>query len=149
MNELKDYLYNSDSFSVEHFIINDSGKCLIKTEDGNSCFEYQYPQEIKKYASSIFNFIFIPQKVNETLGNRIVNEKLKVISEYDIKCEYSKEVIRLISKHFCSNIALKESSEEENCVIMDKYFSYEFKQAYGNYVREIISTVINRFSSEQ
>lgn len=51
--ELEQFLNDSEKYSVEHFIINDSGKCECKLST-NATFEYEYPEEIKKDYSLMY-----------------------------------------------------------------------------------------------
>jgi hypothetical protein len=52
--ELKEFLYNSDKYSVEHFIINKSGKYNVTETE-----EYEYPTDIIKNMQIRFLTIFL------------------------------------------------------------------------------------------
>lgn len=141
--ELKQFLCDSNNYSVEHFIMNDSKKYIVSQKRDKDNFIYEYLPECNKYISSLFNFIFIPQSLNVKLGNNSIWEKLHLLDkEFDeIKCEYSRMIIETVKNNF-KEIVLQEKSDEE---IMrkeiDKYFSYDFKNIYTVYASQVISNI--------
>jgi hypothetical protein len=75
IDNLNSFLNNEEKYSVEHFIINKSG--TIKYLDDKD--EYPLPENTRQYGTYIFNFIFIPRKLNGTvLGNYSLQRKLKI-----------------------------------------------------------------------
>ena len=144
--ELLLFLTSPEEYSTEHFIINQSGKSTIKYSDSEDYFEYEYPDEIKKYAASIFNFIYIPRQLNRALGNKIVTEKIQCLSSVDIACNYSKVVLQAAEQRFKDIPALNAGEEDTNKSEMDKYFAYDFKQQYSALVSAVLKAIADRFS---
>ena len=60
VDNLNSFLSNEEKYSVEHFVINKSG--TIKYLDDKD--EYHLPENTRQYGTYIFNFIFIPRKIN-------------------------------------------------------------------------------------
>lgn len=112
--KLKDFVSNSKKYSVEHFVINKSGKYK---ESGKMI---SYPRTIKNYKESLFNFIFIDEDLNRDLEYMEIDKKLRLINEKlieepgIIECEYSKLIIDLCNKEFPEGI-----DEETFC---DKFY---------------------------
>lgn len=142
--ELHVFLSNEEQFSVEHFVANNSGKCMVKYKDSDEFFEYEYPTDIKKYAASIFNFIYIPRQVNNSLGNRPVAKKLEMLDEQSITCEYSRMVMRAAREAFSPLPEVTKGAEEENKQTLDKFFAYDFKHQYIEFVSIILKDITNR-----
>lgn len=146
--ELKRFLSDADQYSVEHFIMNNSKKCEIIPTENATKFTYEYLKDCNKYISSLFNFIFIPQELNDRLGNKAVWEKVQEIGEENpnIKCDYSQMIVELVRKNFKSPISSFENqSEEEIKTRMNQFYSYEFKDAYSKYVYQVLDKVSQRF----
>lgn len=112
--ELHVFLSNEEQYSVEHFVANNSGKCKVKYKDLDEFYEYEYPTDIQKYAASIFNFIYIPREKNNSLGNRPVAEKLEMLDEQSITCEYSRMVMRAARKAFSPLPEITKGAEKTN-----------------------------------
>ena len=141
--ELKEFLYNSDKYSVEHFIINESGKYnLVGTE------EYEYPTDIKKYANSIFNYIFIPRQINnDVLKNKTIWGKIgcfngcedgkKYIAE--VECNYSKMIIELVEKDLKEPLSKPKTKDG-----WDSYFAYAFKRDFKNFTQDVITNIAQK-----
>lgn len=146
--ELHRFLSSSDMFSVEHFIANKSGKCLISYKDSAESYQYDYPSEIKKYSASIFNYIYIPKIINGRLENRVLQEKLAAISTETIECEYSRMVIEAAGCAFDTLPVMSVGNDRANKTAMDKYYSYDFKQQYGRFVSMILNKISDRFCVE-
>lgn len=145
---LQSFLSDSDHFSVEHFIANKSGKCLVKYLDSDEYYEYEYLSEIKKYSSSIFNYIYIPKILNGELENRVLQGKIGIVGGKTFDCEYSNMVIEAAQRAFGSIPALHNGDDIANRTLMDKYYSYDFKQQYAQFVSIILDKVAERFSIE-
>ena len=144
--ELQRFLSDSDHFSVEHFIANKSGKCLVTYSDSDEHYEYEYPAEIKKYSASIFNYIYIPKLLNGELENKILQGKLGIVGGEVFDCEYSNMVIEAAQRAFGSIPALHNGDDIANRTLMDKYYSYDFKQQYARFVSIVLDKVAERFS---
>ena len=143
--ELHRFFSSPELFSVEHFVANKSGKCLVGYANSDEIYQYEYPSEIKKYSSSIFNYIFIPKSLNGRLENRVLQEKITVISKETIECEYSSMVIEAAGRAFEALPTLSAGNDRENKTLMDKYYSYDFKQQYGRFVSIILNMISDRF----
>lgn len=146
--DLHKFLSSPDLFSVEHFIANKSGKCEVSYEGTDGSYQYEYPPEIKKYSSSIFNYIYIPKGLNANLQNRVIQEKLALISKETIECEYSRMVIEAARLAFEPLPVLSAEKDHENKTLIDKYYSYDFKQQYGKFVSIILNNISDRFCVE-
>lgn len=142
---LRNFLVNTEEYSVEHFIINQSKKCTVKLDDEEKLYEYVYSTETKKYSSSIFNYIYIPQELNSSLENCIVQDKLSMLSDKDISCEYSKMIVQNVKKCFLP-IGLKSAEDAKQKRYMDRYFSFDFREQYGDFVELTLGKIAERFS---
>lgn len=143
--DLNVFLTNDELFSVEHFIVNDSFKSKVKYTDAEDYYEYEYPSDVKKYAASIFNFIYIPRELNKDLGNKPIMDKLAIVSVASTSCEYSKVVIDAARESFEALPAIKKGADEDNKRALDRYFAYEFKQQYANFVSIILKNIAKKF----
>lgn len=142
-----DFLRNKDKFSVEHFIIGESGTLNIVTEKYN--FNYSYPAPIKKYRNSLFNYIFIPRALNNSLGNELFHNKLDIITESisDIECEYSKKYYELLkNKCFPQYPTMDEldqyDTEDEAKEYLDNYFSEQFAGEFLEFATNLLEEAI-------
>ena len=142
--EIKSFLTNKEIFSVEHFIVNDSLNCVdMRTND-----KYEYPKEIKKYSNSIFNYIFIPENLNnKVLKNFYIRDKIELLSENidKIKCEYSKKVLEIVGKKF-SSLPLVHNKNLIDVEASNAYYSYQFKKEFIDFSNEIIEKIISLFN---
>lgn len=136
------FLNNDSEYSIEHFIVNKSGKVKYKDE------EYSLPDNVKQYNSYIFNFIFIPQDINANiLEDNPIDKKIELLHQDKffnmIKCDYSKMVLETINGIFKipQPQKLDESEKEE----LDKYWLVTFKREYSKYVTLVIDKIIERF----
>lgn len=142
MNDLNVYVTDSNRFSNEHFIINERGVFNIS---GNSC---NYPSDIKKYANSIFNFIFISKQLNEEdLGNNILSEKIRILDEKVavsptiIECEFSKMIIERCRTVFSCPISLPIANTDEAAQMMGSYYQNEFIEQFSAYAIQVINKI--------
>ena len=145
IDNLNSFLNNEEKYSVEHFIINKSG--TIKYLDDKD--EYPLPENTRQYGTYIFNFIFIPRKLNGTvLGNYSLQRKLKILNEdsnlKDIDCEYSKMIISTLDGMFSGAIDVKTLNEQET-EELDKYWIVTFKREYPKFTAAIIDEIVKRF----
>ena len=134
---IKEFLQNSTKFSLEHFVVGESGKLTIKTDKFN--FPYPYPTEIKKYRNSLFNYIFIPQPINSALGNGLVQEKIHELLKVEdqIECSYTKHYLKFMqpletyfSQYPTADQIDKCSSREEAEKLLDAYFKLQFPKDF-------------------
>lgn len=134
---IKDFLQNNTKFSLEHFVVGESGKLAIKTSKFD--FPYPYPTAIKKYRNSLFNYIFIPQEVNRSLGNGLVQEKMHELLKVEdqIECGYTKHYLSLMkplamyfSKYPNAEQIDQCNSQEEVINLLDNYFNLQFPKDF-------------------
>lgn len=96
--KLQQFFCDSATYSLEHFVIGEKGTLQVKTEKYE--FSYEYPSAIKKYRNSLFNYIFIPRELNDTLSNTGIHSKVERLHahETEIRCDYSREYYRLLKE---------------------------------------------------
>lgn len=130
--DFSEFLSDKTKYSIEHFIVGENGSLTVKTSKFS--FVYQYPPTIKKYRNSLFNYIYIPEGVNNDLGNELIFEKIPILQRKndEVICNYSKKYIDLLNSgnYFAdyptNNIIDKFDTEKEVCDYLDKYFSNSF-----------------------
>ncbi|MDQ6423550.1 DUF262 domain-containing protein [Paenibacillus sp. LHD-117] len=138
--DLKTYISDSNKFSTEHFIINESGG-FTTTGDTTS---YKYPSDIKKkYTNSIFNFIFISKELNQSLGNNIMFEKIRLLNQIEaanpgvIECEFSEMIIDKCKKKFTKPFKSKIGAMEA----LESYYADMFIEEFNSYAQDVIKTI--------
>ncbi len=144
--ELCTYLIDSNKFSVEHFIVNNGKKVCFKQFDE----EIEYPKEINKYANSLFNYIFIPENLNNNiLQNFYITDKILLLKscENEVTCSYSKMVINCVEKYFVNSMPKGNGKIGDKS--MEEYFGYQFKKEFINIANEIIANVIRELTAAQ
>ena len=142
--QLAIFLNDANQFSVEHFIVNNGKVCTTQITSADGIYTYEYTDETKKYAASIFNYIFIPETTNKDLGYTVVQEKVEKLDVSKISCEYSKMIIEKVKDSF-SPILLTETEEDKQKKHMHQYFSYEFKEQYSKLVGMVLEEIASRF----
>lgn len=142
-NELKNFLSDDNQFSMEHLIINNGATCNVVL--GEESISYTYAKMVKRFANSLFNFIFIPKTLNSSLDNLDIVEKMKILkSNLDqIKCEYSKKVIDLVQAHFIEKYPQIENISEVK-PILDRYYEEHFKKIYFEYAKYIVEELARK-----
>lgn len=143
INDLNNYYNNTESFSLEHLIISKSGKLGIKTEKYD--FTYEYTSQIKKYRNSLFNYIFIPRIINDSLGNQSLFQKAEELEKKDseIICKYSKKYLQLVKngeffKNYPTNDKIDSfNTEEEVVAYLDDYFNKYFSEEFLEFSKEL------------
>lgn len=138
MSDLLTFVSDADEFSVEHFIISESKTKKMKVDDN----EYLIDGKIyKRYVNNFFNFIFIPNKLNDRLQNYWLPEKMKILEKKELQCEYSKMIIKKLYR-------LKEEFEKRNRDNyednFDLFFARDFKDLYVEYTKTVLDEIINR-----
>jgi len=136
--ELNKFFSDKTTYSLEHFIVGKSGKLYVQTAKYN--FYYRYPSTIQRYRNSLFNFIFIPQPINNDLSNKGLFAKVEEIQahEDEIKCNYSKEYYLLLNNsprlYFQRCPTEQEidyySTEEDVHIFLDDYFTKAFPEEF-------------------
>jgi len=142
--ELKSFVVNADKFSLEHLIINKSKKYKL-SEEGF----YSVQGESGKCVNSIFNFVFVPEDINnEALTNRTLREKMIVLMASTpekpalfnkIECPYSRKVLEYIDRYF-----INESEEIHTLHSGLKAFP-EFKDQMSDTEKE---NILNNYFNE-
>lgn len=145
VDNLCSFLSNEEKYSVEHLIVNKS--CTIKYLDDKD--EYALPENTRQYGTYIFNFIFIPSRLNGTvLGNYSLQKKLNILNEENnlknIDCEYSRMVLLILKDMFNGAINVKTLDEQEK-EELEKYWLVTFKREYPKYTAAVIDEVVKRF----
>ena len=136
---------SSDLVYASYQVIDESGN-NIKVISADKIYTYEYTDETKKYAASIFNYIFIPETINKDLGYTVVQEKIEKLDTSKILCEYSKMVVEKVKACF-SPVLLSETEESKQKKHMNQYFSYQFKEDYFKLVGMILEDFSARFVS--
>lgn len=147
--ELSKFFSDKITYSLEHFIIGESGNLHIKTNQHD--FLYRYPPAIQKYKNSLFNFIFIPQALNQSLSNGLLISKVEEIhaSEDKITCNYSKEYYHLLarpSRTYFQNYPTLEQidsheTDEEMQAFLDNYFTKTFPDEFLQFSTALIQKI--------
>ena len=124
--EMLSFFSNRDKYSLEHFIIAQSGNLEIKYKDKK--ISIPYPRQIKRYRHSLFNYIFIPKTINNELGNGSIFQKCEYLDtkKEDISYKYSLEYISKLEDSFTNyptqDIIDQCANEEEVKKLVDNYF---------------------------
>ena len=143
MSELEAYVSDNNRFSTEHFIINQSGVFNIN-EDTNS---RKYPSEIRKYANSIFNFIFINRQLNQDLENHTLSRKIRIIDEGKaanasiIECEFSNMIVERCRIDFAGLVGLQVDNIDITAKEMESFYQNDFIQVFSDYALEVIKQI--------
>lgn len=144
VRKMKQFLTDEINFSIEHFIISQSGKVLVVIDEDE--FPFDIPKDAKKYTYGFFNFIFISNELNDKLSNYWLPQKLKITNENinSIVCEYSKMVLSKLGS--LSDSMKKYVGKDANN--LDNYFKINdgFNDRYSIYAREVLMTVVNKIS---
>lgn len=147
---VNNYLNNILDFSMEHLIVNNS--CAVtyilkdKTEEA-----FTLPKDLISYKSYIYNFIFVPYKVNhEDLKEYSLENKIKILNAKisEIKCNYSLMVIKEVTEIFNGDFDEKfDCLDEKAQTDLKKYWLVDFKENYSTLVNKISQNLIKRFAS--
>lgn len=145
--ELSNFFGDRAIYSLEHFIIGNSGTLHIKTKKYD--FEYRYPSKIQRYKNSLFNFIFIPNALNSSLSNEWVFSKIEQIVKCEgvVKCSYSRAYCDLLKdgEYFRGYPPLKDidncASEEAVKVLLNDYFEKTFPDDFLQFSTALIKGI--------
>lgn len=138
------FLNDENTYSIEHFIVNNSG--TVTYVDGIE--DYTLPDETKKFSTYIFNFIFIPKDINNTVfKNYSPRQKIKNLTssgyQSKINCEYSKMVIDIVKDMFPDEVFVTDLNENEKAEL-EKYWLVSFKREYSKYTSVVIDKIAER-----
>lgn len=140
MNDLYKFITDDDAFTIEHFIISETSKRKII---GNN-FEYIIEDTIyKRYVNNFFNFIFIDRETNTELKNNWLPEKLKILKNKDISCEYSAMVINNVV-NLGSEFEKRGGADYKDR--LDLFFAREYKDVYIEYTKATLGGIIERIN---
>jgi hypothetical protein len=152
--ELKQFVTNEDTFTMEHFIISQtnkkSQKVVIYEDKTKKEIEYSLNEDIyKRYVNNLFNFIFIENRLNGTLGNYWLPQKIEIMNaEFkNVKCEYSRMVIKNLRD--LTNSMKKCANSENYKRDLDLFFYQDFKEKYIEYSRKVISSVLDKINNKK
>lgn len=142
------FLSDDDLYSIEHFIVNSSGN--VTYIDGEEAFEL--PSSIKKYSAYIFNFIFVPQSINNNVfKNYSVRKKIELLYKSDrvseINCSYSKMILDVVKDMFAENIVITNLDDAEKKEL-EKYWLVTFRDDYSTFTSIVINKLIEHFSGK-
>lgn len=155
---LKNFLINTDTYSLEHLIINKSKKYDL---GGGKTFTIQ--GESGKCVNSMFNFVFISESLNSDLGNQPIREKMKMISERsdEVECEYSKKVLKLVQKYFINEPVSQMTTQpfpnlaglsyDQKNQQLDAYLSGEdtqFFKTFSEFASEVLKEVYRKVTQK-
>lgn len=142
------YLNDNTIASHEHYLICNATrgqKCSVQIQGER--FDYQYGKE-KKLKNSLFNFIFIPEQLNEDLGDKYILEKKEHLADKldRISCDYSKKYIELSNQKInppeMSNITTGTEAKEK----LDRYFEETFIEQYLDFIEAMILAIKRKLS---
>ncbi len=151
---LKDFLTNTNSYTLEHLIINKSKKYELI---GGKAFTIR--GEAGKCVNSMFNFVFISESFNGSLKNQTIREKMDIIAKniQEIKCDYSKKVLEFVQKYFIDDPLpsmttspfpdLTGLSYDEKIEKLDAYLSDEdnpFFKTFSEFASEVLKDVYRK-----
>ncbi|MCI9220887.1 MAG: hypothetical protein HFH94_14295 [Lachnospiraceae bacterium] len=144
IDELYKFINDENAYSLEHFIISESSKRIIK---GDAYFdEYEIEETVyKKYVNNIFNFIFLDKDTNSMLSNLWLPSKLDRLKNHPIKCEYSNMIV---SKLDAINEEFKKRVKVNYKDNLYLFFARDFKDMYISYGREVLESVIEKIKNE-
>ena len=143
LDEIVEYISNSQKFSTEHLIISDASNRKIIATNGDHTVDYTVePILHNKFVKCLFNFIFIDSELNQELKNLWLPEKLEILARRAIICDYSKMVIELLQPFKDSmNNAIKVINFDRD---MDYYMHRTFLDQYFTYARSVIKNVLDK-----
>ena len=145
---LKNFLINTNTYSLEHLIINKS-----KRYDLGSNRSFAVQGEAGKCVNSMFNFVFISETLNNDLGNKPIREKMDIISKRinEVQCNYSKKVLELVQKYFVNEPSpfpnLEGLSYEQKIDRLESYLSgtdNPFFTTFSQFASEVLKEVYQK-----
>ena len=164
-NKLHQYLYDNDTYSIEHFLINESntyhylkdkeeeedeeqnlkaqeeGEKEKQENEGNEMINY--PKEAGKVKKLIYNFLFIPKKINGKIGNELFVDKIAILKNENLDCDYSKMVLDTVESIF--NESYRDYYQNKD---MDSFFEDKYSEFYDKCCKQISEKIINKLRGE-
>lgn len=147
-DDVCDFLSNENQYSIEHFVVNKSGSVNYVEE----AEEYILPDGVKKYSTYIFNFIFVPKDMNNTVfKNYSVRNKINKLKESnrekDIKCDYSKMIIDIVKNIFPDEVKVLTMSGTEKKEL-EKYWLVSFGYEYQKFTASVVEKIVEKFQEK-
>ncbi len=147
LSSLDEFLNDERKFSFEHFIINDSDKIEYENTKG-VIINFEYPKKIKQYKYSLLNFIFIPEKLNNDLGNLPVSIKCKELTSGrfkkdfdDVNSEYSRMLVSNAETCFkMPDLDLFDSAEDAEKALKE-YYDEPFRQNMADFTKAVFTSI--------
>lgn len=134
------FITDDTNFSVEHFIVSESKNKKIIVQG----MEYTIDDTTyKRYVNNFFNFIFISKTINSDLKNNWLPEKLKILQNEEIICEYSKMIVQQASK---LGEEFEKRAGDNYKDKLDLFFAREYKDVYVEYTKSALGDIINRIN---
>lgn len=143
MNELHRFITDDDAFSMEHFIISESRTFTIIVDEEQYAIEKAI---YNRYVNNFFNFIFIEKKLNSQLGNNWLPQKLKILTDKEISCEYSSMAICEL-KNLGNKFSEMAGTDYKDK--LDLFFHRDFKELYIEYAKSVLNNVIKRINDDE
>lgn len=160
--ELATFLNDTDKFSLEHFLLNSQLKSRIYLSGQENTVTYG--SNLLRFVGSMFNFLFINKKVNNTiLDNHCLWAKMEILNyngaafdsltenqrelvqSANIECEYSLMALKLIVEKKCFDKYI-EACKKQDEAALDEYFKTEFEVEYSDYVDLIVERFLRRIT---
>ena len=144
LDQLNAFLNDAETCSLEHFIINDSGKIDYTTSKGVKV-EFEYPELVISYRNALLNYIFISKDLNNSLENMPLNEKIKSLTVGKYQEDFNKE--KSMFSHTVVDCAkdvfkmpdleaCKDSEEAEKELL--SYYKNNFEDDFITYTAKLI-----------
>ncbi len=141
MNQLYKFIMDDDAFSIEHLIVSKTENKTIKVQG----FDYKIDEAIyKRYVNNFFNFIFIDKQINSSLGNNWLPQKLEMLKDKQIPCDYSQMIIKNVG-NLGKEFELRAGSDYKDKI--DLFFAREFRDLYIEYAKNSLDDIIKRINA--
>lgn len=140
MDDLYKFITDDNAFSIEHFIVSETKNKVIMVQSN----QYIIAETVyKRYVNNFFNFIFIDKKLNSDLGNNWLPQKLDMLKDKEIPCEYSKMVIEKVDR---LGNEFEQRAGRDYQDKLDLFFAREYKELYIEYTKSALNSIIDRIN---
>jgi len=144
--QLHDYINRPDQYTLEHFLVNKKATYTLGSNAERK--QFSCPTPIKKYANSIFNFIFLDRDTNNiSLGECSLPEKIVILNSLLaenpelLKCKYSAMIVEKSKDHFNNLISLPYADADNDQPAIDNYYADSFPELFIDFARDVIKAV--------
>ena len=160
--DLATFLNETERFSLEHFLLNSQLKSRIYLSGSENTVTYG--TNLQRFVGSMFNFLFINEKVNNTiLDNHCLWAKLEILNHdgaafdlltepqkelvqsTNVECEYSRMALALIAEQKCFDKYINACKKQDEAELAE-YFKVEFEVEYSNYVDLIVERFLKKIT---